>query len=329
MDLAIESALRGQLVDRKRRIGEALAEVGEATDLVRLLQEVDSALGRMDARGYGRCEVCLETVEDDTLMANPMLQYCLCSLSPAQQRALEQDLGLASRIQWALLPKQDIRHDGWQVHFRYTPHGPVSGDYCDVITDDQHGDGGLYLLMGDVSGKGVAASLLMAHLNAMFRSLIQTRLPVPQLVERANDLFSRSAISSHYATLVCARAEPSGRIEVCNAGHCPPLVVRGTDVTAVGSTGFPLGIRSSGEYDVSHVTLAPGETLFLYTDGLTEAADSGENEFGVDRLKRFLAANAALSPGVLASACLEDLAAFRGESAPTDDLSMMVVRRTS
>src|SRR5207249_7870938 len=145
------------------------------------------------------------------------------------QTALQNDLDLASRIQWQLLPRQNVRVSGWEVHYRYEPAGPVSGDYCDAITEN--GDGGnLYVLTGDVSGKGVAASLLMAHLNAMFRTLVGMGLPVQHLLERANRLFSESTIASHYATLVCARAEVTGEVEVCNAGHCPPLVIRDRSV---------------------------------------------------------------------------------------------------
>ena len=125
MDTASEPILRDQLLDRRRRLESAVRDVGDAPDLVRLLQEVDSALTRMDARSYGRCEVCEESVETNFLLANPLIQYCLCDLSPHQQKALQSDLDLAARIQWALLPSQDQTYAGWDVHFRYEPVGPV------------------------------------------------------------------------------------------------------------------------------------------------------------------------------------------------------------
>ena len=167
----------------------------------------------------------------------------------------------------------------------------------------------------------------MAHLNAMFRSLIATGLPLQNLLERANRLFSESTIASHYATLVCARAEASGEVEVCNAGHCPPLVIRERSVETIGATGFPVGLLSSGPYTLDRVSLAAGDTLFLYTDGLTEATDRDGGEYGPERLSRLLHDNRDLAPHHLATACLRDLADFQGGSSRADDLTIMVVRR--
>src|SRR5262245_30609125 len=124
MDAATQNALRNQLLDRRTRLEGSLAQVGQAANLVRLLQEVDSALARMDAKEYGHCKVCHEEVEDDFLFSNPAIQYCLCSLTPEQQDLLQNDLDLAAQIQWALLPRQDLQAVGWDVHYRYEPAGP-------------------------------------------------------------------------------------------------------------------------------------------------------------------------------------------------------------
>ena len=332
MNAATEANLKSQLLDRRHRLENAIADVGEAPDLTRLLLQVDSALERMDARSFGFCEVCKETVDDDFLEANPLIQYCLCRLSEQQQRALEKDIDLATRVQLALLPKQDLRFAGWEVHYRYEPAGPVSGDYCDAVTRE-NGDRTLLFMLGDVSGKGVAASFLMARLNATFRSLIDTGLPLDQLVERASRIFGETAIASHYATLVCGKASASGEIELCNAGHCPPLLLGGDEVAPIGATGFPVGIfASSGSsgsspYSVQNVRLAPGDTLFLYSDGLTEARDERDSEFGVDRLRHFLHEHRALSARALAAACLKEQASFLGGAPRADDLTIMVVRR--
>ena len=225
MDAGTKAALREQLVDRRDRLRYAVEEVGEVEDLTRLLTEVDSALTRIDGGTYGRCEICREDLDAAQLVANPLARYCLCELSPDQQRALENDLGLATRIQAALLPEQDLRAAGWEAHYRYQAAGPVSGDYCDLLTG-RDGDSDLYFVVGDVSGKGIAASLVMSHLNASFRSLIALGLPVQDLLDRTNRLLLESTIPSHYATLVCGRARRSGEVEICNAGHLPAFVVR-------------------------------------------------------------------------------------------------------
>ncbi len=317
--------MRDQLVDRRRRLEDAITDLGEAPDLVRLLREVDSALGRLGSGSFGTCLVCHTEVGDELLAANPMTQYCLCDLTRDQQIALQHDLDLASEVQLALLPKQDLHFAGWEVHFRYIPAGPVSGDYCDVVTG---GDDTLYFLLGDVSGKGVAASLFMARLNALFRSLLETRPPVPEVVDKANRLLVESTIASHYATLVCAKSDASGRIELCNAGHCSPLLMRGNEVTDVGSQGLPLGMFGNEPYQTRSLQLDPGNLLFLYSDGLSEARDVHDREYGTDRIEQILLDNSGVSARRLAAAVLSDVGSFTAGAPQHDDVTVMAVRRT-
>jgi sigma-B regulation protein RsbU (phosphoserine phosphatase) len=294
--------------------------------MVRLLQDVDGAIERLNGGRYGDCEVCGEWVGDDLLAGNPMARYCLCDLTPERQALLEEDLSLAGHIQTGLLPKQNFSHAGWTTHYRYLPHGPVSGDYIDLVARDGREET-LYFMMGDVSGKGVAASLLMAHLNALVRSLIDRGLPLEELVEQANRTFLHSTDSLHYATLVAGRARRSGEVEICNAGHWPPLLVREGSVTALDSGNFPVGLIDSHAYGVHRLELGPGEMLVLYTDGLVEALDAGGEEYGMTSLLRVLERNRDRDPALLLDAVLQDLGRFRGGRRPEDDLSLLAIRR--
>ena len=327
MKATLEQSLQTQLQDRRARLAETMADVGRADDLVRLLTEVDSALARLGTDAFGLCEVCGEPCDNDDLRAHPMLPYCLCRLSPQQQSALQRDLDMAWRVQAALLPEQNLSVAGWQFHFRYQPAGPVSGDYCDVLLPDSDGDCA-YFLVGDVSGKGVAASLLMAQLNAVVRSLVNQGVAVADLLEQANRHLSQSTLSSHFATLVCGKANGSGELEISNAGHCHPLVVRGSQVERLGSTGFPLGLGEGHTYGTQRVSLNPTDSIVLYTDGITEAPSPSNERYGPQALARVLAANHALSPARIADACLRDLASFQDGAPRADDLTIMVVRRT-
>jgi sigma-B regulation protein RsbU (phosphoserine phosphatase) len=327
MDAVLESTLRDELLDRRRRLAGAVREIGQAEDLVRLMLEVDAALARMDGHAYGLCSVCHKSVEEEFLEANPAITYCLCNLTPEQQRHLERDLELATHIQLALLPRQDLAFAGWQTHYRYRPAGPVSGDYCDLLTLAREDEETLYFLLGDVSGKGVAAALLMAHLNAMFRSLVDSHLPLREMVERANRLLAGSTTAAAYATLVAGRADRSGRVELCNAGHCPPLVLRDGAVASVAATGMPLGLFARGVYGVQEIELAPGDTLFLYTDGLTEARDAGDVEYGAERLARSLQAHRGTTLRALADGCLRDHVDFLGGAPEIDDLTILAIHR--
>jgi sigma-B regulation protein RsbU (phosphoserine phosphatase) len=326
MDTGTKAALREQLVDRRDRLRSAMDELGEVEDLTRLLTEVDSALTRIDGGAYGRCEICREDIEAAQLASNPLVRYCLCELSPDQQRALESDLGLAARIQAALLPVQDLRAAGWEAHYRYRPAGPVSGDYCDLLAGEDD-DSDLFFVVGDVSGKGIAASLVMAHLNASFRSLLALDLPVQDLLDRANRLLLDSTIPSHYATLVCGRARRSGEIEICNAGHLPAFVVRGGRVDRIESVGLPVGMFTGQSYEVKLLKLDEDDTLFLCTDGLTEARNGEEIEFGVERVAALLGDYHVQCPRDLADVCLSDLESFQSGSSPQDDVTLLVLRR--
>ena len=320
------ASLRTKLLDRRHKLEQAVAERGGLDDIVRLVEQVDAALRRMDTSTYGTCAVCGEGIEETDLLRNPFAEYCLCRLNDQQQAALQHDLDLAQRIQRGLLPPQDVRVDGWEAHYRYQPAGPVSGDYCDLVIPDG-GDGDLYFAVADVSGKGVAAALLMAHLNASFRSLIQVGVPLPEILSRQNRLLLDSHLPSQYATLVCGRARRGGVVEICNAGHWPPLVTRGERIEALEEGGLPIGMIGERRYETATVTLEPGETLFLYTDGLVEARDTRDLEFGATRLGETLSRHRAKCPRPLADALLETLGEFLRGARPADDLSLMAIRR--
>jgi sigma-B regulation protein RsbU (phosphoserine phosphatase) len=322
-----ELVLRDQLSQRRRQLEKAVSVSRGREDLVRLMEQVDRALERMDHGTYGLCEECHDPIEADRLLADPLLCFCLDHLSPDEQRSLQMDLDLASRVQRALLPKQSLAVPGWEIRYHYEPAGPVSGDYCDLV-DPGPGDGGLFFLFGDVSGKGVAASMLMARLHAILRALIDARLPTGEIMGRANRLFCESALPASFATLVCGRAGRNGEVEVGNAGHCPPLLVRNGRVARIEATGLPVGLFCTVDYPVERVSLSRGDTLFLYTDGLSEARSADRQEYGIDRLAGLLEERHELPVPDLIGACLDDLRAFRSGAPRTDDLTLMVIRRT-
>lgn len=246
-------------------------------------------------------------------------------LTPAQQRAFEEDLDLACQIQQGLLPLQDFASGPWKAAYHYEPVGPVSGDYCDLVATE---DDAVYFVLGDVAGKGVAAYMLMVHLHAMFRTLISVKLPLQNLVSRASRAFCESTPMGHYATLVCGRASASGEVEICNAGHLPPLFISNSSIQSIKATGLPLGLFCDEQFSTTKLRLAPRDKLLLYTDGLSEAQNASGIEYGTERLVRLASEWGALTPKDIVAACRDDVSVFLGGSRKTDDFTLLALQRT-
>ena len=317
--------LRQQLVDRRHQLEHARSAGVADVQVERLVREVDAALARMDDGSFGLCEVCHQPIEADRLISDPLVRFCLEHLTPGQRQALEADLGLAAKIQKGLLPSPHFHYGGWEAAYHYEPAGIVSGDYCDLVPAPC---GNFYFILGDVSGKGVAASMLMAHLQAMFRSLIPMGLPLPELIERASRVFCESTLPTHFATLVCGRAGDSGEVELCNAGHPPPLFIGRGGVVEIEATGLPIGAFCDEQFSTSRVLVEPGQAVLLYTDGLSEARDRSGRMYGSDRIRELVRGLQGKPARDLIETSLRDLAAFRLGAPPVDDLTIMAIRRS-
>jgi sigma-B regulation protein RsbU (phosphoserine phosphatase) len=326
MDKNIDNYLKEKLLKGRQKLKTAISQTKGSEILERLLCNVDAALEKIAKGKYGLCETCHEPIENERLVVNPLIRNCIEHLSPEERRVLEHDLDLSYQVQKVLLPKQSLTVGKWTTAYYYEAAGPVSGDYCDLIIPQDEDDALLFLL-GDVTGKGVAASLLMANLHAIFRSLIKLDLTINQLLEQANRLFCEGTMSRHFATLVCGRANASGEVEICNAGHCFPLLVRKDRVECIQSTSLPLGVFCAGKFMTERVNLAPGDSLFLYSDGLSEAQNKSNIYYGEERLIALISKRSALSPQELINTCIEDLINFQSGAPKTDDLTMMVIHR--
>jgi phosphoserine phosphatase RsbU/P len=325
MDTTTQSYLHTELERRRASLqAAATANVSDAS-VHQLIHSVDEALARLNGGTFGICEVCHDSIEADRLLCNPLLRFCLDHLSSEEQRALERDLVLAAGIQRGLLPRSDWSLGNWHARYHYEPASMVSGDYFDLIEND---DSFLFLL-GDVSGKGVAASMLMSHLHATFRTLASQNLPLGQLVGHANRLFCDSTNAGQYVTLVVGRAWHDGKVEYASAGHLPLLHASRTGVTSRRATGVPLGMFCTADFPVCSLQLDPGDSLFLYTDGLSEVFNLKGDEYGLCRVEELLARHASKPPDQMLSACLNEVRDFSAGVKRTDDLTLLVMQHTN
>ncbi len=315
------NSVREQLLAGRARLADVL--VGrQRQQFEHLFRQVDEALQRIEQGTFGICEECHTDIGEDWLREDPLTTVCLEHMTPKQQRALEYDLELAAQIQKGLLPPRDLAFAGWEIAYHYQPAGVVSGDYCDVIRENGH----LYFIMADVSGKGVAAAMLASNLRAVFRSLIPLGLSVEEFMIRANRLFRESALPSQYATTVFGRTSTQGDLELVNVGHPPALLLGENQISRYESTCHPLGIFSDDTVCVTRAQMLPGETLVLYTDGICEAANERDQEYGVEAVERFIREQRLRSPDALVNALKQDVAAFRGRAERTDDETLLAIQ---
>ncbi|HEY8150380.1 MAG TPA: PP2C family protein-serine/threonine phosphatase [Vicinamibacteria bacterium] len=258
-------------------------------------------------------------------LVSATLMFALLMIELRDKLALKGDLEIARQIQFGLLPFEPFRREGTSVYAAMRPANTVGGDYFDII---ELGERHVALAMGDVAGKGIPAALLMALLQGSLRTLLSAGLRGADLMRTLNAHLHANIPSNRLITLFYAEYDPfTGSLRYVNGGHNAPFVLRPGGVERLPATGVALGIVQDAVYDVLETTLVPGDRLFLFTDGITEAFDALEREYGEERLQAWLVAHAALAPPDLIESVREDVLAFCGNMRPRDDMTMMLVAR--
>jgi sigma-B regulation protein RsbU (phosphoserine phosphatase) len=201
----------------------------------------------------------------------------------------------------------------------------VGGDFFNYF---ELPDGHVGLLVGDVSGKGVSAALLMANVQATLRARLPLQLDLAALADTLDRDLDASTPRSVFVTLFLAVLEDNGRtLRYVNAGHHPQYVLRsGGGVEAMSSTGLPIALFSGHGYSESRVSLAPGDLIFFYTDGLVETMNETGDLFGADRVQAVLADEHTHGLDVVLQRMEEEVRSFRGTTDPLDDATMMAMR---
>ncbi|MEE8278357.1 MAG: SpoIIE family protein phosphatase [Thermoanaerobaculia bacterium] len=239
-----------------------------------------------------------------------------------QQELVQRDLALATKIQQSFLPQQPPQVPGYEFHDRYLSALEIGGDYYDFL---ELPDGHLGIALGDVSGKGISAALYMAKLSAevRYRSAGQTEPGV--VLERLNKALAKRSESGMFVTLIFLSLETqTGRLKVASAGHPPPLLRRanGQIVKFESARNVPLGIALDTKFRQETIQLEPGATLIVYTDGVTEATNARQEEFGEHRLAEALRGSQG-SPGKVLNSVLDAVMDFQGEEPQADDITLV------
>jgi sigma-B regulation protein RsbU (phosphoserine phosphatase) len=235
----------------------------------------------------------------------------------------EAELGFALKVQQALFPRNLPENQGLQFSASCVPARGVSGDYYDIF---QLEDGRLIFAIADISGKGISAAILMASLQALLRAVVPSGSSPGDVCQRLNSHFHQITDSSRFATFFYAEWDQARRqISYVNAGHNPPFLFHDDGCQSLELGGLPLGVMPDSEYETGKAALESGDTIVLYSDGITEAGLAEDRPFGEKRLAEIVETNQ--------SKALEDIQArvlgavrswLRNE--PEDDMTLVLVR---
>ncbi len=244
----------------------------------------------------------------------------------SEHERIEQELRTAQEIQHTFLPKEVPAVCGWRIVPYYQSAREVGGDFYDFLPFE---DGRLGLVIGDVAGKGIPAALVMTATRTMLRTAAQETTSPGEVFARANELLYTEIPSKMFVTCFFAVLDPtSGFMRFSNAGHDLPYRHNKDGVSELRATGMPLGLMPGSHYEEHEVTIASGESLLFYTDGLVEAHNPHREMFGFPRLKKLLEKH---SDGTsLFTLLLGELKSFTGEAwEQEDDITMVTLQRAS
>jgi sigma-B regulation protein RsbU (phosphoserine phosphatase) len=241
---------------------------------------------------------------------------------------VQEEIRLASEIQLRLLPKEAPVVAGYDIAGASLPADMVGGDYFDFLS---FADGRLGLCLGDVSGKGLSAAILMANLQAAIRAQTLLDLPLGRSMANANTLLSRSTDPDKFATCFLAALDPQRHeIRYSNAGHDPPLLLsEGGQVDTLCTGGLVLGFAEQADYDSECVAIEPNGALVIYSDGITEAADAEDRQFGEEGLREILLASIGEPAEEVIRRTFQSVKEHSGSDAQPDDMTLVVVKRNA
>jgi len=242
--------------------------------------------------------------------------------------SVEQELGKARSIQHALLPKNLPRLEGWKITYHYQPAREVGGDFYDFLRLE---DGRLGVVIGDVSGKGIAAALVMANTQSVLRAIARRGDVAPgRVLAEANEVLYTYIPQGTFVTCFYGVLDPkSGRLLYANAGHDPPCERHDGRVDELRARGMPLGLMPGMVYEEKEAVLAAGDNLLFYSDGLVEAHDPEGEMFGFPHLRKLTLAYDADSGEELVDFMLAELTRFTGEDREQeDDITLVTLERS-
>jgi sigma-B regulation protein RsbU (phosphoserine phosphatase) len=340
METKVFERIRTSLLEKRENLADWLNTTPRPKRQVRMgpagemavhahMQVLDNALEKTENKTLGVCRVCHDYVEPDLLQMDYTACVCLDHLSAEETRQLESELELSQVVQKALLPQKVPAIRGLDLAVFSRPAQIVGGDYFDFF---QFRDGVPGLAIADVVGHGISASLLMASVQTALRTLVPESDSPSDVLERVNRFFLHNVHFTTFVTILLGRFDnKTGTLNYCNAGHNPPLIFRkqdtgGNPISWLQPTGAAIGLVEEFQISSETITLAPGDILLLYTDGVTEAVNPQEEEFGRERLAAVVRQESDLSAKELVQALRHTLQEFTKGQSLADDTTIVACK---
>lgn len=245
-----------------------------------------------------------------------------------EKRRMEEELKVASEIQMRLQPVAPPKLEGWEMTGVSFPCREIGGDYYDFIFRQK--DNRTVIAVGDVSGKGTGAALLMSSLHAAVRAQTQARTSISEVMSEINQYIYENSPPNKFLTLFYGALDPqTGELSYSNGGHNTPMLVRRAgEVIKLDKGGLPVGMMPCVTYVEDIVKFEPGDVLLIYSDGITESVNDHDEEFGEQRLVDVIKNNLNRSASGIRDRIEEALSRFVGTAAPVDDMTLMIIKRT-
>ena len=334
MEKSVLDRFRGLLKEHKNTIVEWFNSVPEekkaqlccdpGCSIDTIVQKHDEALHRIETGEFGECKYCKDGVEIERLEIDFTTQVCLGHFSEAELKVLERDLELAAKVQKQLLPSSLPALKGIQLAAHTEPAKIVSGDYFDFFS---YTNGAQGIAVADVMGKGLPASMLMSNLQASLRILGPDYHDLDKLAVRLNELFRYNLKLISFITLFLLKIDTEKKaIQYCNAGHNPAIYwdAKKKELKRLRPTGPAIGLIPNAVYGADNLQYSEGDVLLIFTDGVSEARNSNEEEFGEKRLENYLIENLDKPAEVIVSDLRRQAKQFAGML--QDDVTLISVK---
>lgn len=265
----------------------------------------------------------LLTLKDGKVLREERIYDIGAVVGVLEKARLDQELKTAAQVQGTLLSRNLHVGNFYEAIGDSAPCRTIGGDFFDFT---EIPSGGLAIAIGDVAGKGPPAALLAAMLQGMLAVEAQGQANPSDVMSRLNQALLGRHLGAQFATLVYGVLSPGGRFTYCNAGHNPPILFTGNRIVRFRTGGLVVGGLPEATFEEECIELQPGDTVVLFTDGVTEARNSDAEEFGEERLIACLAALQRESAPVIVKNALEVVRAFCGDAQPGDDITLAVIR---